>query len=71
MELGNALLAPSNRDVAEATTQIKEYFSRDDVGILLPVASMRERESFIRSLAYVIQMGFRHENVFIIYTKNL
>ncbi len=67
-DLQDAFLRPSNQQVAEATSKITEYFSLESVGILLPVASMRERESFIRSLAYVLQMGFRHENVFIIYT---
>lgn len=69
VQLGDAFLSPSDQEVAQSTAQITDYFSKENVGILLPVASMRERESFLRSLAYVLQMGFRQENIFIIYTK--
>lgn len=59
---------PDLEDINDKKREIEDYFSSEGVGLILPLASEREHETFPNTLAYAMSCGITPERTIVIYS---
>lgn len=69
VDLQGGFFEPDAREISGNIDAIKGYYGQSHVGLILPLASMREHVSFLYTLSYALQLGLRPENIFVIFSR--